>query len=147
MNIYCQSYLDQLKEISLQNKYLNWYISLCQHASSRFNTRKQAIKEMGYCEGHHALPKSFNVGGEKDICNLVYFTAREHVIAHKLLTKFTTEKLKSKMIYAYWALVNFDKSGGKKIINSRDYAIAKYWMISEKSKPTGKPAWNSGLTN
>ncbi|CAH9012396.1 putative homing endonuclease [Vibrio phage 277E43-1] len=43
------------------------------------------IKEVGY-ELHHIKPKS--LGGSDDNSNLVKLTYREHLLAHKLLTKF-----------------------------------------------------------
>lgn len=39
----------------------------------------------GYCEVHHIIPKC--LGGEDNHSNLVVLTAREHYIAHWLLTK------------------------------------------------------------
>lgn len=39
----------------------------------------------GYSEKHHILPRS--LGGSDDTKNLVKLTAREHFIAHRLLTK------------------------------------------------------------
>ena len=37
-----------------------------------------------YCESHHILPRC--LGGSDDKSNLVNLTAREHFIAHKLLS-------------------------------------------------------------
>ena len=42
-------------------------------------------KPNGYFEKHHVIPKC--VGGENTKDNIVLFTAKEHFIAHKVLTK------------------------------------------------------------
>ena len=46
--------------------------------------RKQNIPE-GYTEKHHIVPKCMN--GTNIDSNLVKFTAREHFVAHQLLTR------------------------------------------------------------
>ena len=50
-----------------------------------------------YTEKHHVIPRSF--GGDNSISNLVVLTAREHFIAHWLLTKMVTE---TKQKYQMW---------------------------------------------
>ena len=45
----------------------------------------QRGKPDGYFEKHHIVPKC--VGGTNAKSNLVFFTAKEHFIAHKVLTK------------------------------------------------------------
>jgi len=51
-----------------------------------------------YSECHHIIPKS--LGGSDNTENLVRLTAREHFIAHWLLTKMVTGEPKRKMVYA-----------------------------------------------
>lgn len=51
---------------------------------------------IGYVETHHIIPKC--VGGTDDKCNLVDLTAREHFIAHLLLTKLYDD---ANIVYAY----------------------------------------------
>ena len=58
----------------------------------------------GYTESHHIIPKS--LGGSNDSSNLVNLTLREHFIAHRLLTKFTTGRDKIKMMDAIWGMIN-----------------------------------------
>lgn len=60
----------------LDNKYYKWYIKL---------TSKQDIRLDCYTEKHHIIPRS--MGGKDTKENLVVLTAREHYIAHLLLTK------------------------------------------------------------
>ena len=80
-------------------KYEKWYISLIEKAKQRSWTRTSAGQ---YVESHHIIPKS--LGGSDDKNNLVFFTAREHCIAHLLLCRFGDDIQKSKMI---WAMQRF----------------------------------------
>lgn len=47
----------------------------------------QLDKTKQYCELHHIIPKSINNSLKNDKTNLVYLTAREHYICHRLLEK------------------------------------------------------------
>lgn len=76
------------------NKYKTWYDNL-------INKNKSRILE-GYKESHHIIPRS--CGGNNEKSNLIYLTAREHYIAHLLLTKCVTNKYYYKMIKAYYAM-------------------------------------------
>lgn len=69
-------------DVALSNKYTNWYSSLMKKAQSRAKTRKEAKILLGYVEGHHILPRCIMPNKK-----IVYLTAREHFIAHHLLTK------------------------------------------------------------
>lgn len=64
------------------------------------------LRNTGYFEKHHILPKS--IGGNNEKENLVKFTAKEHFIAHLLLTRIypkgSTEH--NKMIFALWRMSN-----------------------------------------
>ena len=105
MNIYLQ----QLVTLSLPNKYTKWYCEIVNRAIER-NSDEDIAK-------HHILPKSFNLGGEKDKTNIAKLTGREHYICHKLLAKMMTGKYKSKMLYAVWRVIH----NGKTRISSREY--------------------------
>ena len=60
-------YIEKLRKLSLPNKYTNWYISIISNAVLRASTRETAKTLLGEnIEGHHILPKSFKLGGEKD---------------------------------------------------------------------------------
>ena len=86
-------YLDLLKTVADDNKYWKWYTNLILSAKNRDLT--------GYTEKHHILPVSFGMGGETDKENLVILTAREHYLAHRLLSKLTgVPALKRKMYFA-----------------------------------------------
>ena len=69
--------------IFTQNKYTTWYFLLV-------NSRKMMTRNSIYTENHHIIPEC--LGGIDSLDNLVHLTAREHFIAHVLLTKMTTGK-------------------------------------------------------
>lgn len=99
------------------NKYKTWYDNL-------INKNKTRTLE-GYKESHHIIPKS--CGGTNDKSNLIYLTAREHYIAHLLLTKCVDKKYHFKMLKAYYAM----RMQNSKVlqrgykINNRLYEIRK----------------------
>ncbi|MEO6302338.1 MAG: HNH endonuclease signature motif containing protein [Bacteroidia bacterium] len=57
-----------------------------------------------YYEKHHILPRC--LGGTNDKNNLILLTAKEHFIAHLLLTKIYEGKDKRKMYFAFWRMCN-----------------------------------------
>lgn len=75
-----------------QNKYTRWYYKIVNRAQTR------AVENGQYYERHHIVPRS--LGGLNNKENLVYLTAREHFIAHWLLTKMTQGADQKKMAYA-----------------------------------------------
>ena len=126
MNIYIQI----IKDLSQQNKYLNWYVGIVENAQKRAKTRKEAKKILEYCEGHHILPKSFELGGEKDKLNLVYLTAREHFILHLLLLKFLKEFCHRSKMSAPVLLMKY------KCTNSRTHEIARKLAVENSPSKT-----------
>lgn len=82
----------------LPNKYTTWYNNIINHATIR------TLCSEIYTETHHILPRS--LGGSNDPENLVRLTAREHYICHHLLCYMTTGKSRSKMINAFWMMIN-----------------------------------------
>lgn len=74
----------------IQNKYLKWYVTLCERGVQRAKTRAEAKKLLGYVEKHHILPRCIGGGNQKN--NLVFLTAREHFVAYRFLTKFITNE-------------------------------------------------------
>ena len=110
MNIYLQQLVNQ----SLSNKYTKWYVNVITTALSRSTLpNKDSAK-------HHILPRSFQLGGEKDKLNLVLLTNREHCICHKLLPRMLSGVNKSKMWYALWRIMN--TKFGRTITTSREYS-------------------------
>lgn len=89
----------------------------------------------GYVEKHHRIPKALGggVGG-----NLIRLTAREHLIAHRLLTRMTSGPHKYKMISALWAMCNL-KSGstsGRIRASGRVYEVARIAYAEKMSATT-----------
>ena len=115
-------YFNIVKNLALPNKYTNWYLNICKTAQNRANNRKDAKNILGNTEKHHILPKSFNIGGEKDKQNFSYLSIHEHFVVHHLLTKmFLSEKYNVKMIHA---LTQFCMGSRKILLSSRQIAIA-----------------------
>lgn len=100
----------------IENKYYNWYCNLV--------SRRDRIID-GYTERHHIIPKS--MGGLDDNDNLVILTAREHYIAHLLLTKCVTKEFFGKMNSAYVMMARVKDSKQKRHykINSRLFEARK----------------------
>jgi len=117
VNIY--KHLRELKNIAAPNKYTSHYISLIEKASKRFeidesvqiiqNTRR-ARKQLGYVEGHHIIPCSVRPEFSNNHFNIAYLTAKEHFIAHLLLTKMFSGKEQTKMIFAF-RRIHYDNNG------------------------------------
>lgn len=108
----------------LGNKYSNWYFSIIKNAKNR---GKPTI----YCEKHHILPKS--LGGSNSQENLVWLTAREHYLCHWLLTKCYEGKEKSKMIHAFWCLMNQKTEHQERTTPCRVYQIARECLILHRT--------------
>jgi HNH endonuclease. len=107
----------------LDNKYYKWYIEL---------TSKQDRRLDCYIEKHHIVPRS--MGGKDTKENLVVLTAREHYIAHLLLTKCVENKYKGKMLHAYIMMAQVKDSNQERFykINSRIFEVRK--IESDKLK-------------
>lgn len=81
----------------------------------------------GYYEKHHIVPKC--LGGDDSEDNFVLFTAREHIIAHKLLWKQYPDNVK--LMWAY----NRTVSPRRNMVSTRDAALlrkAKAKAMSER---------------
>ena len=113
--------IDIIRELAIKNKYTEWYLNICRSAQKRATSRKSAKKLLHYVEAHHILPKSFKLGGEKDIENIAYLSVREHFICHLLLTKMFTGR--------HWYLMNyamtcFGRKSKTRFLTSRQYLLA-----------------------
>lgn len=112
----------------LDNKYYKWYLEL---------TSKRYRELDGYTEKHHIIPRSLGGNDSKD--NIVVLTAREHFIAHLLLTKCTFGECRKKMFFALWNMVNRDNGART---SSRMYTIIREThskFLSESFKSQGNP--------
>lgn len=78
-------------------------------------------RELEYFEVHHILPRC--LGGSDEPDNLVVLTAREHFLAHYLLTKIYPENFKLIDAFRMMGVINKDEQ--KRYINSRLYESKK----------------------
>jgi len=114
--------------IFIDNKYLKIYQDICNRAKTR--------KLEGYKEKHHIIPRS--LGGTNDADNLAVLTAREHFICHLLLVRITSDKNKSKMIFALNSMMNRKtKSMDRYVPCSRMFEILRI-QLSEAHKLIGR---------
>lgn len=86
------------------NKYTATYNRLIEQARGR-------ERPSCYTERHHIIPRS--LGGTNHRSNLVYLTAREHFIAHLLLTKMVDGDAKFKMYCAAIRVTAHEKKNGQ----------------------------------
>lgn len=107
----------------IDNKYTKWYFKLIENAKNRSNVEI-------YMEKHHIIPKSL---GGTDYENIVLLTAKEHFVAHHLLTKMVENKNdKGKMWSAFFLMhVGHD---GKRPMFSRTYEISRIQMATHKKE-------------
>ena len=83
----------------------------------------------GYKELHHIIPKC--VKGTDDINNLVELTAKEHFIAHLLLTEIYPKSQKIK--YALWMMASMEAPNQNRYkVSANMYRIIKE-QIAKKS--------------
>jgi len=100
------------------NKYTHWYNQIINQAQDR------VLINNGYTETHHIIPKSLGGSNAKD--NLVKLTAREHFVAHWLLTKMVTGGEQKKMAHACKMMMHSHSPGQQRYcINSKIYATLK----------------------
>lgn len=110
-----------------RSQYRDAYFRLIQNASSR-------NKPECYCERHHIVPKC--IGGSDEIENLVWLTAREHLVAHKLWARMEDDPVKKRKAFnALWAMtvMRGKHNAGRKVVSSREYEIAKLLMITART--------------
>lgn len=112
----------------ITNKYTVWYNQLISNCKMR-------LRPSVYTENHHILPRS--LGGLDDANNLVALTAREHFIAHLLLSKMYTGNSRIKMAQAIVAMSMTTKDGKRTRLNSKKYALAKS-LINKIYQQAGK---------
>jgi hypothetical protein len=112
------TYLDIIWNLSLKNQQSIDYIALCESALLR-----DLID--GYVEKHHMLPVCMcnDKLQIKDPTNLVTFSAKEHFLAHQLLSEMFSGIYKRKMLYALSGLCF--KKNGDRVIDADEYAIVK----------------------
>lgn len=118
-----------MEQIFLQNKYTKWYMALV--------TSRKLMKRDGYVEKHHIIPVS--LGGSNDSTNLVSLTAREHFIAHLLLTRMTKGMARSSMSFALAFLMGKGTRSKVYVPTSKIYEIIKKNISNAKKGKTLSP--------
>lgn len=126
-------YILKIQSISTPNKYFVWWRDIIEFALLRASTRIEATELLGYVEGHHITPISFDLGGESDPTNITYLTPKEHLIVHHLMCKFLSGKYKAKSWYAFRCMAGIISVKG--IVSPRLVAIGKM-------KNVLPPAWS-----
>jgi hypothetical protein len=109
---YSNTYLQQIQNLALPNKYTKWYCCIILAALKRSSSKKDAKKILGYVEQHHILPKSFNLGGEKDKLNFAFLSGKEHYVIHRLLSRMFSGEFYYKMNRALWYMLKSGKMHG-----------------------------------
>ena len=84
-----------------------------------------------YYESHHIMPKS--LGGDNDKSNLVLLTAREHFVAHRLLTKIYPNSWKMK--FALFMMAQEDTKAAKGLsVNSNTYERLRADVVAARKE-------------
>lgn len=94
------------------------------------NYVKSIDRKLDYSEIHHIIPRC--LGGSDDKSNLVVLTAREHFLAHYLLTKIYSDN--SKIMDAFRMMGVINKNEQKRYINSRLYESKRKLFSEARSK-------------
>lgn len=89
----------------IPNKYCRIYFSII-YSRISMNRKRGNV----YYENHHIIPRS--MGGDNSAQNLVLLTAKEHILAHRLLCKFTQGSMRTKALRAYHAMC-YKTNGGQ----------------------------------
>lgn len=158
-------YLQKIIDIAIPNKYTTWYVAIINNALTRATTKVEANTILGYTEGHHILPKSFKLGGNKDKENLAFLTAREHFLVHLLASKmFTQPKYKRSMCFALASFMRNSPNGQRSKLKARQYEKCRQSIAAamtgravsqetreklsknQKGKPNGRKGLPVGLT-
>ena len=110
------------------NKYSRWY----------FNIMASPFVGEGYSETHHIIPKA--MGGPNSKSNLVRLTARQHFVAHRLLTKMTEGILKRKAEAAFRAVAIMKSpqakaaGGSLRVLSATTYEMLRIAHAENASK-------------
>jgi hypothetical protein len=121
---------------------------------------QEPLSHLEYSETHHILPKCL---GGKDKNNLVKLTAKEHYIAHALLTKFIIGDGYYKVIKPFFCMSHLVSKYHKRHIPSRVFEylrienskscaeyMKKRWLndqYREKMSADIKASWENGSRN
>ncbi len=137
-------------DIFISNKYKTYYYNIINNAKSQERIKlNHDNSDYIYYENHHIVPKS--MGGSNKSCNLVLLTAREHIVAHMILTKCVQDKFIHKAVRAYQCMCVKD-NGGKntRFVSTTHLAYLRQVSSLMKTGSTGivnVPSWLSNRCN
>lgn len=115
-----------MRSILKDNKYTNIYFNIIAKGLSRCKTKKEAKELLGYTEAHHIKPRCICTEEEiLDKNNLVILTAREHFVAHLVLSKATDD---------FILLQKFKNAVSKFLQNRHGGRILTSWEYEEARK-------------
>jgi len=127
-------FLDVMWHLSNKTKYAKWFVKLISNILSRgFRSKADAKAALGYVEGHHILPVSFDKSCSKVKSNIVFCTAREHFIIHLLMTKMFPNKRLSSLSKSAVLGFTMKNSTQDRKINSKTFEILRRYA-SERSR-------------
>lgn len=135
-----QDHINKVAALSSQNKYFFWWKSIIERATTR-GSKAKAKKKYGYVEGHHIFPISFGADKTGVKYNIVYLTAKEHIMVHRLMCKFLSGEHKIKSLRAFNAMCRRTK---ERRISIHHASVAKRNASEAKSIKTGikgVPEW------
>ena len=110
-------YINLLTSFSDKNKYYYTYLKLITKANNRNN-----LENLQDFQRHHIVPKSFIVDDDIFInsrFNLVSLTYKEHVLAHRLLTKFIKGENYVLSLKAFYAM-RFHKLSALQVVKTEE---------------------------
>lgn len=137
------NYIEIIKEVSKNNKYLGYWENIITRALVRKTPEE-------YCEKHHIVPSSFKLIDKKDKSNLVILTAREHILVHMLMTKFIENTHRNSCLQAFHCMCFFNNGGiNKRYPSTRQLAYARECASIANSYTRGHgdtPKWMPNLS-
>lgn len=101
----------------IPNKYTECYYNIIN------NRLSNPLPSDIYAEKHHIIPRS--LGGNNVSSNIVSLSAKEHFLCHRLLTKMTNGKDRSKMVYAMNNMLRRSDTQDRYSVTSRTYKHIK----------------------
>lgn len=139
-----EEYILMIKREAIANKYLVWWENIIRKACARGKNRKAIVESIGYVEGHHIFPVSFGASKCGSDDNIVYLTAKEHIMVHRLMCFFTVGKQRIKSLRAFSCMRK--KNGGKNPRNLSAHHLAKTREASAEAQRgkrgiSGVPSW------
>lgn len=127
-----------------KTKYTEWYFNLIE------KSKKSTYNHEDYYELHHIIPVCVDDKLKRDKNNLVKLSAREHYIAHWILTKMFVGDIRRRLLFAFNMMHVESPNNERKYKNSIAYETNKknysksmqynHWTKREENKEKLKQA-------